>query len=95
MASTCRRCRSAARSSPLLANGHQLLTRAKSNAVAYLLLPQPAHRGKGRPKIYGTKVRLKDLAQDDSALICAPSPVCGERDVTVRYRVLDLMSRPV
>jgi len=80
---------------PLLANGHQLLTRAKSNAVAYLPVPQLAHRGKGRPKIYGTKVRLKDLAQDKSAFICAPSPVYGERDVTVRYRVLDLMWRPV
>ena len=80
---------------PLLAGGHQLLTRAKSNAVAYLPVPQPAHRGKGRPKIYGNKVRLKDLAQDDSAFICAPSPVYGERDVTVRYRVLDLMWRPV
>lgn len=80
---------------PLLTNGHQLLTRAKSNAVAYLPVPQPARRSKGRPKIYGTKVRLKDLAQDDSAFICAPSPVYGERDVTVRYRVLDLMWRPV
>jgi hypothetical protein len=80
---------------PLLANGHQLLTRAKSNAVAYLPVPQPARRGKGRPKIYGVKVRLKDLAQDAGAFTCAPSPVYGERDVTVRYRVLDLMWRPV
>ena len=63
--------------------------------MAYLPVPQPAHRGKGRPKIYGTKVRLKNLAQDDSALVCAPSPVYGERDVTVRYRVLNLMWRPV
>ena len=80
---------------PLLANGHQLLTRAKSNAVAYLPVPQPERRGKGRPKIYGKKVRLKDLAQDASAFTFAPSPVYGERDVTVRYRVLDLMWRPV
>jgi hypothetical protein len=80
---------------PLLANGHHLLTRAKSNAVAYLPVSQPAHRGKGRPKLYGKKVRLKDLAQDASAFTFAPSPVYGERDVTVRYRVLDLMWRPV
>lgn len=80
---------------PLLANGHQLLTRAKSNSVAYLPVPPLAHRGKGRPKIYGKKVRLKDLAQDASAFQFAPSPVYGERDVTVRYRVLDLMWRPV
>ncbi len=59
---------------PPLANGHQLLTRAKSNAVAYLPVPQAAHRGKGRPKIYGNKVRLKDLAQDDSAFICVRIP---------------------
>jgi len=80
---------------PLLANGHQLLTRAKSNAVAYLPVPQPARRGKGRPKLYGKKVRLKDLAQDDAAFTYGPSPVYGERDVIVRYRVLDLMWRPV
>ena len=80
---------------PLLANGHQLLTRAKSNSVAYLPVPPPAHRGKGRPKIYGKKVRLKDLAQDEAALQFAPSPVYGERDITVRYRALDLMWRPV
>ena len=80
---------------PLLANGHHLLTRAKSNSVAYLPVPPPVHRGKGRPKIYGTKVHLKDLAQDAAAFTCAPSPVHGERDVTVRYRVLDLMWRPV
>ncbi len=35
----------------------------------------------GATKNYGNKVRLKDLAQDDSAFICAPSPVYGERDV--------------
>ena len=80
---------------PLLTNGHQLLTRAKSNAVAYLPVPQPARRGKGRPKLYGKKVRLKDLAQDDAAFTYGPSPVYGERDVIVRYRVLDLMWRPV
>ena len=38
---------------PLLNNGHQLLTRAKSNAVAYMPVPEPARRGKGRPRMYG------------------------------------------
>ena len=80
---------------PLLNNGHQLLTRAKSNAVAYMPVPEPARRGKGRPRMYGKKVRLKDLARDDSAFICAPSPVYGENDVIVRLRTLNLMWRPV
>jgi len=78
----------------LLANGHQLVTRAKSNAVAYLPAPAPARRRRGRPRIYGTKVRLKDLAQDDDAFTSAPSPVYGESNVTLRYRCLDLIWRP-
>lgn len=80
---------------PLLVNGHHLITRAKSNAVAYMPVPVLEHRGKGRPRIYGQKVRLKDLAVDDAAFSSGPSPVYGENDVTVRYRVLDLMWRPV
>lgn len=78
----------------LLDQGHQIVTRAKHNAVAYLPVPAPAHRRRGRPRIYGDKVRLKDLAQDHSAFTSAPSPVYGESNVTVRYRCLDLLWRP-
>lgn len=80
---------------PLLDNGHHLVTRAKTNAVAYLPAPKVANPGKGRPRIYGQKVRLKDMAADDSAFTSAPSPVYGERDVVVRFRVLDLLWKPV
>jgi len=79
----------------LLGKGHQLVTRAKSNAVAYLQVPEPQRRQRGRPRIYGAKVRLKDLAQDDAAFTDGPSPVYGEHNVTLRYRCLDLMWRPV
>lgn len=81
--------------SPLLAKGHHLLSRAKTNAVAFLPAPAATHRGKGRPRIYGDKVRLKDLAKDHANFTAAPSPVYGENDVTVRYRCLDLLWRPV
>ena len=80
---------------PLLNNGQQLLTRAKSNAVAYMPVPEPARRGKGRPRMDGKKVRLTDLARDHSAFICAPRPVYGENDVIVRLRTLNLRWRPV
>jgi hypothetical protein len=80
---------------PLLDKQHHLITRAKSNVVAYMPVPKSAIRGKGRPKIYGEKVRMKDLAKDDDAFTSAPSPVYGERDVVVRYRTLDLLWRPV
>jgi hypothetical protein len=78
----------------LLANGHQLVTRAKSNAVAYRPAPRPAQRRRGRPRLYGEKVRLKELAQEVAAFTSAPSPVYGESDVTLRYRCLDLIWRP-
>ena len=80
---------------PLLKEGHHLVSRAKSNVVAYLPAPAPLQRARGRPRIYGQKVRLKDLAKDDSAFTSAPSPVYGERDVMVRFRVLDLLWKPV
>ncbi|AWP23900.1 hypothetical protein C4901_11645 [Acidiferrobacter sp. SPIII_3] len=63
---------------PLLAGGHHLLTRAKGNVVAYWPAPAPVSRGKGRPKLYGHKVRLKDAAKEEHAFIEAPSPVYGE-----------------
>jgi hypothetical protein len=78
----------------LLARGHHLISRAKSNAVAYRPAPALQRPGKGRPRIYGEKVRLKDLALDEVAFTSAPSPVYGETNVTLRFRVLDLMWRP-
>ena len=80
---------------PLLAKGHHLVTRAKSNAVAYLQVPDVPLRGKGRPRLYGDKVSLKDLAKDPAAFTSAPSPVYGENGVTIRYRCEDLLWRPV
>ena len=59
---------------PLLKNGHHLVTRAKTNAVAYLSAPKVSNPGKGRPRIYGEKVRLKDMATDDKRFYqCAQS----------------------
>ena len=67
--------------SGLLEQGNHLVTRVKSNAVAYA--PAPPKKGRktrGRPKIYGKKTKL--------------SPVYGECNVTLRYRVRDLLWRP-
>ena len=62
--------------------------------MAYLLPPQPDSRRRGRPRIYGKKVRLKDLARELSAFVSAPSPVYGENNVTIQYRCIDLLWRP-
>lgn len=59
---------------PLLKSGHHLVTRAKSKAVAYLPPTEVTNPGKGRPRIYGEKVRLKDMATDDKRFYqCAQS----------------------
>ena len=80
---------------PLLAHGHHLISRAKRNAVAYLPPSSPTRAAKGRPRRYGEKVRLRDLAMEESSFVSAPSPVYGENNVIVRYRCLDLLWRPV
>jgi len=82
----------------LLAQGNHLLTRVKSNAVAYRPHCQPGQkkdRKKGRPKVYGEKVKLSSLLNDIETMQSATSPVYGEKDVTISYRVHDLLWRPV
>jgi hypothetical protein len=79
----------------LVKQGHHLVSRVKSNAVAYLPAPPKKGRSKrGRPKTYGKKIKLKSLLADTRSMQQVTSPVYGERNVTLRYRVLDLLWRP-
>ena len=80
---------------PLLKCGHQLITRARINTVAYYPASRPSKPHRGRPKLYGQKVRLRDLAQDAPQFKTAPSPINGDNNVMLRYRCLDLLWRPV
>jgi len=80
----------------LLKQGNHLVSRVRSNAVAYLpAQPPKARRKRGRPKRYGTKIRLKSLLSDVKSMEELVSPVYGERGVKIRYRVCDLLWRPV
>jgi DDE superfamily endonuclease len=82
----------------LLAHGNHLVTRVKSNSVAFFpATPPPPHRPrrKGRPAKYGKKVKVAALLQDGDRLQEAPSPVYGEKGVTLRFRTADLLWRPV
>jgi hypothetical protein len=80
---------------PLLARGHHLVTRARINTVAYLPIEAPHKRAPGRPRLYGDKIRLRDLVGEASLMHTAPSPIAGEGHVTVRYGCFDLLWRPV
>lgn len=80
---------------PLLREGHLLVSRARSNSVAFLP-PTPSNKPKrGRPSLYGTKVHLRDYFKAWQTFKEAISPVYGETDVTIKYREVDLMWRPV
>jgi hypothetical protein len=70
-----------------------LVTRVRSTTVAYHPAAQPAVRKRGRPKKYGTKVKLQELF-DGGGFVQAPSPVYGERNVEISYRSIDLLWRP-
>lgn len=82
----------------LLKSDNQLITRLKSNAVAYTLPVKPGDgepKRRGRPKIYGDKIKIASLMRDKTAFSDAISPIYGEKNITLRYRTVDLLWRPV
>lgn len=78
----------------LLAQDNHLVTRVKSNAVAYAPHCHQGPKRRGRPKLYGEKLKIKSLLADPDDMQRDTSPVYGERNVTIRYRVCDLLWRP-
>jgi len=80
--------------SGLLDQNNHLVTRVKSNAVAYVPYRSPGPQKRGRPRLYGTKLKLQSLFSDPQPLQSASSPVYGEHNVTLQYRVCDLLGRP-
>jgi len=81
----------------LLAAGNHLVTRIRCNAVAYwpAIQPKNGRRKRGRPKMYGKKVKLFSLFDDAKEMIRAASPVYGEVDVMIKYRVVDMVWKPL
>lgn len=78
----------------LLDQNNHLVTRVKSNAVAYAPHIQHGPKKRGRPKIYAEKISLNSLFKDKQALQETPSTVYGEKNVTLQYRTCDLLWRP-
>jgi hypothetical protein len=72
-----------------------LVSAVRSNAVAYYPAVPPRRKRRGAPRKYGKKIKLRTLFNDFDAMESASSPVYGEENVVVRYRVIDLFWRPV
>ena len=78
----------------LLDRGNHLVTRVKSNAVAYYPAETQAKpKGRGRPRKYGEKIRLKSMFDNCESMQTAKSPVYGETDTQIKFASLDLIWR--
>jgi hypothetical protein len=76
--------------------GNHLVSRVRSNSVAYLPPePQPENNKRGRPKTYGIKIKLKTLLNDIVSMQEGLSPIYGETGTRIFYRALDLLWKPV
>jgi hypothetical protein len=74
---------------------YHLVTRARSNAVAYYPAKPSTVKLPGRKRKYGKKIKLKSLFADTDEFVEAQSPVYGERDTMLMYRSINLLWRPV
>jgi hypothetical protein len=79
----------------LLAQDHHLVTRVRSNAVAYFQPSPRKGRRRGRPALYGLKSKLHHWFRSKKQFAKASSPVYGESGVTLRYYTFDLIWRPL
>jgi hypothetical protein len=76
-------------------HGHHLVTRVRSNGVAFFPPPKPKHKGRGRPRRYGRKTHLRDWFRLQTRFQSALSPLYDDRQVTLRYFSRDLLWRPL
>jgi len=78
----------------LLSMGNHLITRVKSNAVAYLPADKTGNskRKRGRPLKYGKKVRLKKYF-DAPDMQNARSPIYSDKNVLLQFKAVDLFWR--
>ena len=84
----------------MLKQGHDLVTRARADCVAYYPVSTPKGKPRrGRPKLYGKKVKLANLFRSALSVDTLISPVYDERNVRLRVRTVDLLwkaaARPV
>ena len=80
----------------LIRQHNHLVTRVRSNAVAYAPVPKPSGpKARGRPRKYGAKIKLRSLFDQPEQMQQSLSPVYGETTVTLQFRCLDLLWRPV
>lgn len=85
-------CRKVGRS--LLAKGCHLISRMRITAVAFVqFIPPEGKRTRGRPRLYGDKVKLRTMFDRPMTEMASPYP--GEKGVLLRFCSADLIWRPL
>jgi hypothetical protein len=79
----------------LLNKGQHLVSRVKKNAVAYFPLEKNGSGKGGRPKLYGDKIKLRDILKDIGKMSKAVVSIYNDGPKEISYRSLDLLWRPV
>jgi len=79
----------------LLRQGQHLVTRVKKNAVAYFPVEKTGTAKKGRPQLYGKKIKLRDIFKDLGKMTQAMVSIYNDKPTQISYRSLDLLWRPV
>lgn len=78
----------------VLENGNHLISRVKTNAVAYeLARPQKCKGKRGRKRMYGKKIKLITLFNKVEIMQEAQSPLHDEKGIMIRFLVQDLIWR--
>ena len=72
----------------------EIVTRAKSNTVAYHEPEKLSKRRSGRPRLYGKKVRLYDLFSELSAEFTTTTMTLYGKSTKLQYLCADLIWRP-
>ena len=82
----------------LLGLGHDILCRAKSNAVFYRLPKRPKRPGRGRPKKYGDRLQIHRLRYKELSILEKPYQVASEvvrtKMCPVDVRLVVIRTRP-
>ena len=79
----------------LLSDGNHLVSRVKSNAVAYLPPPPKAPNKRGRNAVYGEKIKLRDLFMLPEGRCTITSPLREDKNIKLDVCARDLIWRRV
>jgi len=75
----------------MLSGGNHLISRVRSNAVAYKAYIHEGPKKRGQPRKYGDKVSLKSLLKNVALMEEAKSPVYGDQNIMIRFAAHDLI----